>query len=103
MRARLIEIEKNVPGIAMAAVEQEINVEALTVACTKKAHHASIHQVTRCLQPFFRSQSVSRAVNQTDEVEIIRHTLQLAPNSSCKVRKNPRFNTEARMNSKRLA
>jgi hypothetical protein len=77
-RAGLIEIEENIPGIAMAAVGQEIHVEALTVACTQILHHSCTYQVTGCPQPFSWSWSACGAVNQTDEVEIVRHTRQLA-------------------------
>jgi hypothetical protein len=48
---------------------------------TQILHHSSTYQVTCCPQTFSWSWSACGAVNQTDEVEIIRHTRQLAADS----------------------
>jgi hypothetical protein len=59
----------------------QIDVIALTVACAQKAHHRSTHQLTRIPKPFSRTRLSRGAMNQAEEVEIIRHGRELAANS----------------------
>jgi hypothetical protein len=81
MGAGLIQIEENIAGIASSSVGQQIDVETLIIARSQKAHHRGTPQLSGCPQPFSWSGSVCRAVNQTEEVEIVRHTRQLAADS----------------------
>ena len=77
MWSGLIEIEKNITSIALAAVRQQIHVKTLTVACSQKAHYSYTRQISGCPHSFSWSWSACDPVNQANEVEIIRHTRQL--------------------------
>ena len=77
----VIEVEKNIAGIAILGIGEQVYVVTLAVACAQKAHHRSTHQLTRIPKPFSRTHSACGMVNQTDEVEFIRHSRQLAADS----------------------
>ena len=76
----MIQVEENIAGVAILGVREKINVKALEIACTQEAQHHSTCQVSGCPQPFSWSWPVCGGVNQTDEVEIIRHGRELAAN-----------------------
>jgi hypothetical protein len=73
----LIEIEKNIASIALAAVRQQIHVKTLTVTCSQKAHYRCTRKISGCPHSFSWSWPACDPVNQANEVEIIRHTRQL--------------------------
>ncbi len=77
----VIEVEENIAGIAILGIGEQIYVVTLAVACAQKAHRGSTHQLTCIPKPFSRTHSACGMVNQTDEVEFIRHSRQLAADS----------------------
>ena len=76
----MIQVEENIAGVAILGVREKINVKALKIACTQEVQHYSTCQVSGCPQPFSCCWSMCGGVNQTDEVEIIRHGRELAAN-----------------------
>src|SRR6266849_6613301 len=77
----VLEVEENIAGITILGIGKQIYVVTLAVACAQKAHHPSTPQLTRIPKPFSRTHSTCGMVNQTDEVEFIRHSRQLAADS----------------------
>jgi len=77
----VIKVEENIAGIAILGIGEQIYVVTLPVACAQKADRGSTHQLTRIPKPFSRTHSACGMVNQTDEVEFIRHSRQLAADS----------------------
>jgi hypothetical protein len=74
----VVEVQENIAGVAMLGIGQEINIMALQVACTEKAHHRSARQLTRIPNPFSWTRFSGEVMNQTDKVEVIRHGRELA-------------------------
>jgi hypothetical protein len=74
----VIQVEKNIAGVAMLGIRLEINIMTLQVACAEKAHHRSAHQQTRIPNPFSWTRFSGEAMNHADEIEIIRHGRELA-------------------------
>ena len=74
----VIQIEENIAGVAMLGIGQKINIITLKVACTEKAHHRSACQLTRIPNPFSWTEFSGEAMNDADEIEIIRHGRELA-------------------------
>lgn len=77
----VIEIEENVAGVILLGIGKKIYVITLMVTCAQKAHHRSTHQLTSTPKPFSWTRLTCGAVNQVDEVEIIRHGRELAADS----------------------
>src|SRR5260370_18267439 len=78
MRWGVIKAEENIAGIAILGIGEQVYVVTLAVACAQKAHRGSTPQLTRIPKPFSRTHSACGMVNQTDEVEFIRHSRHLA-------------------------
>jgi len=74
----VIQVEKNIAGVAMLGIGQKINIMTLKVACAEKTHHRSACQMTRIPNPFSRTRFSGEAMNHADEIEIIRHGRELA-------------------------
>src|SRR5215469_1911274 len=74
----VIQVEKNIAGVAMLGIRQKINIMTLQVACAEKTHHRSAHQQIRIPNPFSRTRFSGEAMNHADEIEIIRHGRELA-------------------------
>jgi hypothetical protein len=75
----VIQIEENVTGVAILGVGEKINIKALKIACAQKAHHRSTGQITNIPNSLTRAKPSCAAMDQANEIEIIRHGRQLAP------------------------
>lgn len=73
----VIQVQKNIAGVAMLGIGQEINIMTLQVACAEKAHHRSARQQTRIPNPFSWTRFSGEAMNHADEIEIARHGREL--------------------------
>lgn len=69
-------------SVTMLGTGEQVYVMPLTVTCAQKAHHRSPHQLTRIPKPFSRIRLSCGAMNQAEEIEIIRHGCQLAADSA---------------------
>ena len=73
-----IQVEKNIPCIAILGKGEKINVKALKIACAQEAQHRSPCQLTDIPHSFTWARPSCGAMDQADEIEIIRHGRKLA-------------------------
>ena len=76
----LIQVQKNIAGVVILGEGEKINVKALKVACTQKAHYRSPQQLTNIPHSFAWTRPSCEAMDQANEIELIRHRRQLAMN-----------------------
>jgi hypothetical protein len=74
----VIQVEENIAGVAILGVGEKIDVKALQVACAQEAHYRSPHQLTNIPQSFAWARPSCGAMDQANEIELIRHRRQLA-------------------------
>src|ERR1700730_4270353 len=77
----VIQVEENIAGIAMLSVGQKIDVITLKAARAQKAQHRSTCQLTNIPNSFAWARPTCEAMDQADEIEIIRHSRKLAADS----------------------
>ena len=77
-RAVVIQIDENVAGVAIRGVGLDVHVAAFPVASAQKSHSGGISQLCRGPQSLSGKRSSGLAVDETDEVEIVRHSRELA-------------------------
>ncbi len=77
-RAWMIQIDENVAGVALRGVGLDVHVAAFPVASAQKSHSGGISQLCRGPQPLSGKRSSGLAVDETDEVEVVRHGRELA-------------------------
>src|SRR5260370_40791913 len=80
-RWSVIEVKENIAGIAILGIGEQVYVVTLAVACAQKAHRGSTPQLTRIPKPFSRTHSACGMGNQTEDVEFIPQSRQLAADS----------------------
>jgi hypothetical protein len=78
IRSGVVQVEKNIAGVAILGVGEKINVKSLKIACAQKAQHRSPRQLTHIPHSFTWARLSCGAMDQTNEIEIIRHGRQLA-------------------------
>jgi hypothetical protein len=76
----MIQVEENVAGIAIVGVRKQINIKALKIACTQEAQYRSPYQLTPIPESFIWAGPSCGAMDQANEIKIIRHGRQLATN-----------------------
>jgi hypothetical protein len=74
----VIQVEENIASVAKLCVGEKINVKTLKIACAQEAQHRSPLQLTNIPHSFTWARPSCGAVDQADEIEIIRHGRQLA-------------------------
>lgn len=74
----VIEVEQNIAGVLILAEGEKIDVKALKVACAQEAQYRSPQQLTRIPHSFAWARLSCAAMDQANEVELIRHRRQLA-------------------------
>jgi hypothetical protein len=77
-RAVVIQIDENVARVAFRGVGLDVHVAAFPVASSQKSHSGGISQLRRGPQSLSGKRSSGLAVDETDEVEIVRHGRELA-------------------------
>ena len=73
--------EQNIAGIAKRGIGQQVDIKTLKVARVEKAQLRSLSQLASVPQTFPWIRSARRTVNQSDAIEIIRHSRELAAHS----------------------
>ena len=79
-RIGAIQVDQNIAGILVAGVGVNVYVTPLAVASTKKAEGRGAHQLSGRPESFSGKGAASPVVNQTDQIEIVRHGGQLSTN-----------------------
>jgi len=74
----MIQVKENIAGVAILGIGEKIDVKALKVACAQEAQHRSPHQMSHIPHSFTRARPSCGAVDQANEIELIRHRRQLA-------------------------
>ena len=75
---RVIQIEENIPGVAILSEGEKIDVKSLKVACAQKAQYRSPQQLTNIPHSFAWARPSCEAMDQANEIELIRHGRELA-------------------------
>ena len=75
---RVIQVEENIAGVARLGEGEKIDVKALKVACTQEAQYRSPQQLTNIPHSFAWARPSCEAMNQANEIELIRHGRKLA-------------------------
>jgi len=75
----MVQVEENVAGVAIVGVRKQINIKAMQIACAQKVQHRCPHQLTHIPHSFTWAGPACGAMDQANEIEIIRHSHQLAP------------------------
>jgi hypothetical protein len=96
MGSGVIEVNHNVAGVVLLGIGQKIDAITLLVTCAQKSHHRPTYQLTRIPQSFSWTRLSCGPVNQADAVESIGRAASWR-RTAYQVRKNPRLNTETRM------
>jgi len=78
IRCRVIQIEENIPGVAILSEGEKIDVKSLKVACAQKAQYRSPQQLTNIPHSFAWARPSCEAMDQANEIELIRHGRELA-------------------------
>ena len=73
-----IQIDKNITGIALLCVGMKVHVTAFPVANAQEPDGGRMGQLGSGPQPLSRECSASRAMDETDEVKVVRHGRELA-------------------------
>jgi hypothetical protein len=74
----VIQVEENIAGVAILSEGEKINVKALKIACAQEAQHRSPRQLPNIPHSFTWARTSCGAMDQADEIEIIRHGRKLA-------------------------
>ena len=77
-RRRVIQIEENISGVAILSEGEKIDVKALKVACAQEAQYRSPQQLTNIPHSFAWTRPSCAAMNQANDIELIRHGRELA-------------------------
>jgi len=75
-----IQIDENIACVSVAGVGVNVDVTPLAVASTQKADRRGSRQLSRRPEPLSGKRTTSPIVNQTDQIEIVRHGGQLSAN-----------------------
>ena len=75
---RVIQIEENIPGVAILSEGEKINVKALKIACAQEAQYRSPQQQTNIPNSFAWTRPSCAAMNQANDIQLIRHGRELA-------------------------
>src|SRR5215469_9287510 len=78
VRSGVIQVEEDVACVAVFGVRPEIDVEAQAVVCAQGLHHSVPRQLLRGPQRSCRSWFTFDAVDEANQIELIRHCRQLA-------------------------
>jgi len=78
IRPEVIQIEENIAGVTILSEGEKIDVKALKVACTQEAQYRSPQQLTNIPHSFAWARPSCEAMNQANEIELIRHGRKLA-------------------------
>jgi hypothetical protein len=73
-----VEIDENVTGVVVIGVRLDVDVAPFAVSNAQESNSHWIEQLGRCPQPFSRERSASPTVDQTDQIQIVRHGRNLA-------------------------
>jgi hypothetical protein len=73
-----IEIEQNIAGVLVLRVGLNVDIASFTVANAQECDGCRIEQLSPCPQPFSRERSTSPIMDQTDQIQIVRHRCHLA-------------------------
>jgi len=75
---RVIQVEENIAGVARLGEGEKIDVIALKVACAQEAQYRSLQQLTNIPHSFAWARPSSGAMDQANEIKLIRHGRELA-------------------------
>ena len=75
-----IEVDENKACVPISGVGLNIDVASFAIASTQKSDGVCIYQLRRRPKPFSRKCSPCFVVNQTDQVQLVRHRRQLPAN-----------------------
>jgi hypothetical protein len=74
------EVDENIACVLVLGVGLNIDVASFAVASAQKSDGVRIHQLGRGPKPFPRKCSPGLLVNQTDQIQLVRHRRQLPAN-----------------------
>ena len=74
----MIQVEENIAGVAILGVGEKIDVKTLKVACAQEAQYRSPQQLSNIPDSFAWARPSCGAMDQANEIELIRHRQQLA-------------------------
>ena len=80
-RIGTIQIDQNIAGVLVTGVGVNVNVAPLAVASAQKADGSGAHQLGCCPQSFSGKRAASQVVNQTDQIQFVRHRREMATDS----------------------
>ncbi len=80
-RPRNIQIDENVACVLLSTVGLNIHIATFQVASAQKPNRGRVGQLVGGPQPFARKGAMSLVVNQTDEVQLMRHCRELPANT----------------------
>jgi len=73
-----IQVDENIAGVLVSSIGLDVDVASLTVANAQEADGSRMHQLGRCPKSFSRKRTVCLVVNQTDQIQLVRHRRKLA-------------------------
>jgi len=79
-RVGAIQIDENVAGIAILRVGMDVHVAAFAIANAQESDRGGMGKLGGSPQPLSGECASGRGVNQTNEIEIVRHARELAAN-----------------------
>ncbi len=79
-RASLVEIEQKVARVPALSVRMQVDIASLPIAQAEEADGGRAHQLGGAPQPFSGEGCARRVVDQTEQIEIVRHGRELAAN-----------------------
>jgi hypothetical protein len=81
LRIGAIQVDENVACVLVSGVGLNIHVASFPVASAQKADGGSTHQLGRRPKPFSGKRLTCWVVNQTDQIQLVGHRRELAPDS----------------------